>query len=113
MAAAKISINSLLMRADLLTIAERRKLSLIKIAWKFLANPIFDNWLTPSPRSTEGCLPKLIVSRENTDSIKWNLVKNWNYFLKECKPPPNVILPQYVSLCQEKLLELRNSDYVT
>ncbi|CAL8109260.1 unnamed protein product [Orchesella dallaii] len=114
---AKISLDNLLLRIDLLTISERRKLSLVKIAGKCLVKKTFENWLIPSPRTEEGCLPMFVVSRANSvqykDSIKWNLINNWNAFLQKCNPPPETGINGFVSLCQSELLKARNSEFVT
>ncbi|CAL8110505.1 unnamed protein product [Orchesella dallaii] len=89
-----LDMNKLLSSYNLLTIIERRKLSLVRFVYKYRKSKMFPEWFNKSAQATEEC-PRIAVPTfkkcHYKKSVRWNLINNWNiivnkkivYFCKE------------------------------
>lgn len=113
----KINVLDLYARVNLQTIIERRKFMLLKFAYKFRTNKMFREWFR-APASFDPLRPKYELHMHKSsifkNSIKWNLVYEWNALFSNRsiifdEESPNF---NFVDLIMQYLLKFRSNIYL-
>jgi len=105
-------INKLLNSYELLTVMERRKLSLVRFTFKYRNFKLFSTWFTNSAMSSQDrprlTLPSFKKSHFKK-SVRWNLIVNWNEIVNNnavyfCHEPNYDEFVEYIKtyLCKER-----------
>lgn len=111
-----MTLNNLMDRLDLLTIAERNKLMLCKFVYKFINNEMFEGWFTVSSSSSTD-RPKLKVKRAESvlykNSVKWRCTSEWNSLFADRKIKIDKTNENYnfVEMVKHYLLRMRSDIY--
>jgi len=113
------SMKPIFDKINLLTIVERRKIALLKFVAKSETSSVFTNWFNPSDsRSmTNNVIFKLKIERSKSvcynNSIKYAAVNNWNFFVQKLKPQDNWTIGVFISACTDKIISMRDENFVT
>lgn len=111
-----MTINNLMNRLDLLTIAERNKLLLCKFVNKFKNNKMFEGWFTLSPSATSE-RPKLEVKRADSvlskSSVQWRCINEWNSLFSDRKNKIDITDENFnfVEMVKKYLISMRSDIY--
>ncbi len=95
----------LLEKLNILTICERRKVTLLKFVTKELKHGLYDNWFVRSRGADDDSnIVRLQVpsftSERYKHSVKYNCINIWNIFVQLVKPPPKAGMNEFVELCK-------------
>ncbi|CAL8129163.1 unnamed protein product [Orchesella dallaii] len=113
---AEVDINQFLEKLDLLTVCERRKLSLLKFVFKKRHFTLFDGFFTNKNRSRRE-LDRLNVPGHRTalykQSLKWSGTTVWNEYYKYfCICDDDVTYTEFVEICKRQIVYERGKIYV-
>ncbi|CAL8110866.1 unnamed protein product [Orchesella dallaii] len=113
---AEVDINQFLEKLDLLTVCERRKLSLLKFVFKKRHFRLFDGFFTNKSRSRRE-LDRLNVPAHRTalykQSLKWSGTTVWNEYYKYfCICDDDVTFTEFVEICKRQIVFERGKIYV-
>jgi len=109
----KLNVSALLVQLNILTIGERRKLSLLRFVTKEIKLNLFDNWFVRSSGADNDynivrlSLPKF-HSEKFKNSIKYSAIIIWNLFVQLIKPPAKTGSNQFIESCKMLLLSKRD-----
>jgi hypothetical protein len=104
----KVKQKDLLGMADLLTINERRSVSLLRFVIRNRHNDLFKTWF---PFDFDNPYAKFKLDKPNNEkykhSVKWCCHVQWNEMVQKCKPDVELCVNSFIGLCKTKLIEKR------
>ncbi len=108
----KTGISALMTKLNILTISERRSLSLLRFLVKELKLCLYGDWFVRSPSANNDdnivrlTFPKF-VSEKYKNSIKYSATLVWNEFVQLIKPPPKIGSNLFIESCKILLVSKR------
>ncbi|CAL8129757.1 unnamed protein product [Orchesella dallaii] len=100
---------------NLNTIAERRKLALIKFVLKFRNINPFKSWFTPTLHADKN-FPRLVSPKHNKtlyeNSVKYNATKEWNIFLSKVLLTDDTTFSGIIDEINEYLIRIRGEIFI-